>query len=307
MLFVPVESAMSLSSFEQLCRQADELAGRVPVAVAGAADATVLEALRMAHDRSWVAPLLVGNEAEIRRVAGAAGVALAGFTIVDAVGVSASAVALVRDRQARLLMKGQVATPDLMKAILDPAVGLRTEHVIGQIVLMELYRSDRGFLMLDTGVCIQPTLQQKIDLLRSGVQSAVRLGVECPCVACMSATESTHPAMPETLDAAELQRLNQTGEISGCLVRGPLSFDLAFDPDAAAKKKLADPGFGVADILLFPNLLSANLTVKAIMYTADCRFGGMLCGAACPVVFMSRADTTATRLHSLALALSSLR
>ena len=298
---------MSLSSFEQLCRQADELASRVPVAVAGAADATVLEALRTAHDRSWITPILVGSDAEIRRAAGTAGVSLAGFTIVDAVGVSAAAVALVRDRQARLLMKGQVATPDLMKAILDPALGLRTEHVIGQVVLVELCRNDRRFLMLDTGVCIQPTLQQKIDLLRSAMRLADRLGVECPRVACMAATESTNPAMPETLDAAELQRLNQTGEISGCVVRGPLSFDLSFDVDAAAKKKWKDPAFGVADILLFPNLLSANLTVKAIMYTADSRFGGILCGAACPVVFMSRADTTATRLHSLALALSSLR
>ena len=60
---------------------------------------------------------------------------------------------------------------------------------------------------------------------------------------------------------------------------------------------------GAADVMVFPNLTAANLTVKAIMYTADCAFGGVLCGAACPVVFMSRADSTATRLRSLALAL----
>jgi len=147
-------------------------------------------------------------------------------------------------------------------------------------------------------------LTQKQDLLRSAVQLAHALGTDCPRVACLAATESTNPAMPETLDAAELQRLNQTGEIPGCLVRGPLSFDLAFDAGAAATKKLREAAFEVADIMLFPNLLSANLTVKAVMYTADCRFGGLLCGAACPVVFMSRADTTATRLNSLALALN---
>ena len=62
-------------------------------------------------------------------------------------------------------------------------------------------------------------------------------------------------------------------------------------------------GRGAADALVFPDLLSANLTVKAIMYTANCRFGGVLFGAACPVVFMSRADATGTRLNSLALAL----
>jgi len=85
-------------------------------------------------------------------------------------------------------------------------------------------------------------------------------------------------------------------------VRGPLSFDLAYAPDAAAKKGLGN--LGNADVMLFPNLVSANLTVKAIMYTAACRFGGVLCGAACPVVFMSRADTAATRLNSLALAVA---
>jgi phosphotransacetylase len=109
--------------------------------------------------------------------------------------------------------------------------------------------------------------------------------------------------MPETGEAAELQRQQQAGEITGCVVQGPLSFDLAYEASAGDKKRISGPVTGAADVMLFPNLCSANLTVKAIMYTADCRFGGVLCGAACPVVFMSRADTTATRLNSLALAL----
>jgi phosphate butyryltransferase len=200
-------------------------------------------------------------------------------------------------------MKGQVATPALLKAILDPAAGLRTERVVCQVVLMEIKPTGRRFLLADTGIRIEPTLKQKCDILQSTVAVANSLGVECPRVAVMAATETVNDAMPETLHAAELQRRNIAGELSGCIVRGPLSFDLAYDADAAAKKKLADADFGVADIMLFPNLLSANLAVKAIMYTADCRFGGVLCGAACPVVFMSRADTTATRLNSLALAL----
>ena len=89
-------------------------------------------------------------------------------------------------------------------------------------------------------------------------------------------------------------------------MEGPLSFDLAYAADAGAKKKIAGGVVGAADAMLFPDLLSANLTVKAIMYTADCRFGGLLYGAACPVVFMSRADTTSTRLNSLALTLRML-
>jgi phosphotransacetylase len=109
--------------------------------------------------------------------------------------------------------------------------------------------------------------------------------------------------MPDTLDSAELARRYAAGEFAGAIVQGPLSFDLAYSADAGDKKKIGGGVVGEADALLFPNLLAANLTVKAIMYTARCRFGGVLCGVTPPVVFMSRADTVETRLNSLALAI----
>jgi phosphotransacetylase len=294
---------MPLASFDQLFRFADALTEPVGVAVAGGADPTVLEALRTACDRGWVRPFLVGKGAEIRHKADACGIGLQGFTIIDLMEPATAAVALVRNRQAGLLMKGQIATPALMKAVLDPASGLRTGRVICQIVLMEI--AERRFLLADTGICIQPTLEQKIDIMMSAVEMAHALQMACPRVGVMAATESVTDSMPETLDAADMQRRGQAGEFPGCTVRGPLSFDLAYDEAAGVKKKLTDPAHAVADIMLFPNLLSANLTVKAIMYTADCRYGGILCGTVCPVVFMSRADTAETRLHSLALALKS--
>jgi phosphate butyryltransferase len=297
---------MPLLSFAALFQAADSRRPLLPVAVAGGADATVLQALRIACDRGWIAPQVAGVEAEVRRVAHDCGVALDGFVLVDAAEAASAAVMLVRSGQACLLMKGQISTPALLKAMLDPAAGLRTDRVICQIVLMELVHPERRFLLADTGICIQPTLGQKSDILHTAVGLAHALGVAWPRVAALAATETVTPSMPETLDAAELERRQRAGELGGCVVRGPLSFDMAFDADAAVKKQRHDPAFGVADVLLFPNLLAANLTVKAIMYTAACRFGGLLCGAACPVVFMSRADTTATRLNSLALALGGL-
>jgi phosphotransacetylase len=295
---------MPLASFDRLYQLADALRAPVPVAVAGGADRTVLEALRAACDRGWVTPRVAGREADVRQAADTCGVGLQGFTLLDTTDPASAAVAQVRGGQARLLMKGQIATPALMKAVLDPASGLRTGRVICQVVLMEVRPAGRRFLLADTGVCIRPTLEQKGDILRSAVEVARGLGAEVPRVAVLAATEAVSEAMPETLDAAELQRRGQAGEFPGCVVRGPLSFDLAYAEEAAVKKQLSAAGFGVADVMLFPDLAAANLTVKAIMYTADCRFGGVLWGAACPVVFMSRADTTATRLNSLALALA---
>jgi phosphotransacetylase len=297
---------MPLPSFDQLFAAADAQAAQVPVAVAGGADRTVLEALRSACDRGWVAPLLAGRAAEMQHTAAACGVALDGFALLDTEDPATAAATAVRDGRARLLMKGQIATPALMAAVLDPAAELRTGHVICQVVLMEVLPAGRRFLLADTGITIRPRIEQKADILRSAVGVARALGVAEPHVALLAATESVTEKMPDTLDAADLEQRGARGEFPGCVVQGPLSFDLAYAADAADRKRVAGPVPGAADVLLFPDLLSANLTVKAIMYTANCRFGGVLCGTMCPVVFMSRADSTATRLHSLALALKLL-
>lgn len=300
---------MSLVRFERLYEQADRARSLTPVVAAGGADVTVLEALHRAHLRGWVAPILTGSEPEIRQLAGELEISLDGFRIIDSTEPAAAAVAEVKAGRAACLMKGQIATPELMKAVLHKESGLRTNRVIAQVVLMEIPRDDRRFLLADTGITIQPTLDQKIDLLQHLHTVAQALKEEespvgwQPRIAVMSATEKAGEAMPDTLEAAELQRRNIAGEWPGCVVQGPLSFDLAYAAAAGDKKKIAGGVVGSADAMLFPNLLSANLTVKAIMYTADCQFGGVLCGAACPVVFMSRADNTQTRLNSLAYTL----
>jgi phosphate butyryltransferase len=294
---------MPLAGFEQLHREADTHRSPVTVAVAGGADRTVIEAMRAACDHAWVKPILVGREADIRQSAESCRVELHGFSIVDSEDAADAAVALVRRGGAQLLMKGQIGTAAFMRAVLDPVSGLRTNRVICQVVLMEIQPAGRSFLLTDTGICIQPSLEQKIDILKSTVDVARTLGADRPRVAVMAATEKVDAAMPETLDAAELQRRNQDGDFPDCVVQGPLSFDLAYAADAGVRKQMSGPTLGSAEIMLFPNLLSANLTVKAIMYTANCRFAGVLCGAACPVAFMSRADSTATRRNSLALAL----
>jgi phosphotransacetylase len=296
---------MSLPSFTQLFWHADARSEPVPVAVAGGDDPSVLEALAVAREHDWVAPRLVGPEAGIRAAAEARSIGLEGFTMVPVQGdeVGAAAVAEVRAGRARLLMKGRIATPTLMQAVLDPERGLRTGPVVCQVVLMDVHPAGRRFLMADTGICVAPRLARRIEIMNRTVEVAQALGVERPRVALMAATEAVNLEMPETVEFAELQRRNQQGEFPGCLIQGPLSFDLAFDPAAAEAKQLGGAVVGAADAMIFPNLLAANLTVKAIMYTAPCRFGGVLCGTAVPVVFMSRADTPATRLNSLALAL----
>ena len=298
---------MALLGFSSLYQFADQLPRPLPVVAAGGADRTVLEALSLAHRRGWIEPILTGSFDEMQALGNGLDIDLSEFRLIDAADPAAAAVAEVKSGRARLLMKGQIATPALMKAVLARDGGLRTNRCICQIVLMEIPRDSRRFLLGDTGITVQPTLEQKSDILRSMVDVAIALRqdskTESPRIGIMSATEKATDAMPDTLEAEELARRNHIGEIKGCVVQGPLSFDLAYASEAGEKKRIEGDVVGAADGMLFPNLLAANLTVKAIMYTSDCHFGGVLCGAACPVVFMSRADSTETRLNSLALTL----
>ncbi|HZW32513.1 MAG TPA: phosphate acyltransferase [Isosphaeraceae bacterium] len=298
---------MPLDGFDRLAQLADAQAQAASVSVAGGDDPTVLEALRAATDRGWVRPILVGPAPRIESLAAALALSLDGFTIHHAQGdaVADAAVAAVRAGRARMLMKGQISTPALMAAVLSPTTGLRSDQkrVVCQVVLMEIPRDDRRFLLADTGICIHPDRRKRLEILRQAVDVAHALGASRPKVALLAATETVKVEMPETLEAAELSRRNRAGEFDDCVIEGPLSFDLAYAVEAGARKRVEGSVVGAAEILLFPNLLSANLTVKAIMYTAECRFGGILSGTSAPVVFMSRADTAATRLHSLALAL----
>lgn len=301
---------MSLLGLSSLYQLADQLSSPLPVVAAGGADRTVLEALSIAQRRGWIEPILTGSKAEMESLAEDLDLDLEDFRLIDTTEPAVAAVAEVRSGRAKMLMKGQISTPELMKAVLSREAGLRTNRCICQVVLMDIPRDSRRFLLSDTGITPQPTLEQKADILRSLVDVAVALksgtSTELPRIAVMSATEKPTESMPDTLEAEELARRNREDEAKDCIVQGPLSFDLAYATDAAEKKRIEGSVVGAADGMLFPNLLSANLTVKAIMYTADCRFGGVLCGAACPVVFMSRADSTETRLNSLALTLRML-
>ena len=105
------------------------------------------------------------------------------------------------------------------------------------------------------------------------------------------------------VEAAELTRMNQEGELTGCIVDGPLSLDLAIDPEAAKHKGATDRRIqGDADVLLFPDIHAGNLVYKAIVHMVKVKNGCILTGTKVPVILTSSADTFETEVYSLTLA-----
>jgi phosphate butyryltransferase len=207
----------------------------------------------------------------------------------------ASAVRTVRDGRMQVLMKGSVDTKAFMGAILDRDEGLRCGRLISHVAVVEA--GGRLILITDGGICLEPTLEDKIDILRNVAPVARSLGMDPAQVAVLAAVEKVDPKMPETLDAQKLAAMG----IPGLVIRGPLAVDGAVSDTAARAKGLSGPVVGKADVLLVPSVLVGNIFAKGIMYFADCRFGGVVAGTSHPVCFLSRADTADTKLNTMAL------
>ena len=110
-----------------------------------------------------------------------------------------------------------------------------------------------------------------------------------------------NPEMPETMDAAELSKMAERGQIKGCIVDGPLALDLAVSREAAEHKKVKSPVAGDADIFVLPEIAAGNIFAKALIYMSGARAAGLIAGAAKPVVMLSRSDTKEQKLNSIAL------
>ena len=108
--------------------------------------------------------------------------------------------------------------------------------------------------------------------------------------------------MPVTVEADELTKMCEEGKITGCVVDGPLSLDLAIDP-AAAQHKGAEGRkiVGDADVLLFPDIHAGNLVYKCLVHTAKVKNGNILTGTKAPVILTSRSDDFETKVNSIAL------
>jgi phosphate butyryltransferase len=159
----------------------------------------------------------------------------------------------------------------------------------------------------DVAVIPAPDIKQKQIIMECLVKTAKAVGVQTPKVALIAATEQVLASQPATIDAALLAKMAERGQIKGCVADGPLALDVAIDQESVQIKGLVSPVAGDADCLLFPNIESGNVFYKAnSKLVPGTRQAGLLVGAKVPCVLSSRADSTDTKLNSIAVAAMSV-
>jgi len=199
-------------------------------------------------------------------------------------------------------MKGALHTDELMAAVVDAASGLRTERRMSHVFVLDVPTYPKPLLITDAAINIEPDLETKRDIVQNAVDLAHALALAMPKVAVLSAVETVYPKIRSTVDAAALCKMADRGQITGCIIDGPLAFDNAISREAAETKAIASPVAGDADILVVPDLEAGNMLAKQLIYLSGAEAAGIVLGARVPIVLTSRSDSVLSRLASCALA-----
>ncbi|MGE6345032.1 phosphate butyryltransferase [Bacillus mycoides] len=288
----------------------DQAAGqpKKTVAVAVAEDHEVIEAVAKAIKLQLAQFRLYGNQEKIIGMLQEHRLQTSEHIEVIAAASSAEAAELsvksVSNGEADVLMKGNIPTANILKAVLNKEWGLRKGSVLSHVAAFEVPNYDRLIFVTDAAMNIAPDVTQKAAIIQNTVEVAQAIGIDLPKVAPIAAVEVVNPAMQATIDAAMLTQMNRRGQIKNCVVDGPLALDNAVSQIAAEHKGIVSDVAGKADILLVPTIEAGNVLYKSLVYFANAKVGAMIAGAKAPIVLTSRADSAETKVYSLALAVA---
>ena len=289
-------------TFERLLNELKKEAKMKMMAIAGADVPDTLKASRLAKDMKIGDSILIGDEVKIKRMAKEENIDISDFKIVNLIDhdeISRYACKLVHDGEADMYVKGSIETREVLKAIFDNEIGLKTSDLISLVGVFEI--DGKMKYLTDSSIVPYPTLENKVQLINNAVKFAESTGLKNPKVAVVTAISAANPRMPETLEAEKLTEMNIKGEIKDCIVDGPLSMDVAISPESAKVKNTNRRINGDADIIIFPDVHAANIAYKILTHLTDIKSGNIIIGTREPVILSSRSDTVEVKVNSIIL------
>jgi phosphate butyryltransferase len=294
---------MPIRTFADLLKAA-ESKGPKTVAVAAGHQSEVMLAGLDAELAGLAEVILVGDRHRIQQIAADEEFDISRMEVIHIPQPEEAArqvMRLVNEGQADIAMKGKVETSDFLRAALSKEAGLRVGRLFTHVAAFEIPDFNRLIFISDAGVIVAPDLEQKVQIVQNAIDVAHAMGIEVPRVAVLAATEVVNPKVPTTLDAANLSKMADRGQITGGLVDGPLALDNAISPESARIKGIKGQVAGYADILITPDIEAGNVLAKTITYFAQGKMAGVVVGARCPLILPSRSDPREGKLVSLAL------
>ena len=269
-----------IKSFEEIY---DAIADYAPIklAVVNPRSNYIVKALEQAEHNGWIESLLFINN--------------------DVDKALAAAINAIKNDDADLLMKGNVDTATLLKAVMGKQQGLRSNKYLTHVAVIESPNYDRLILTTDGGV--NPTLNETIadSIIDNVLQVTDALNNIKPNIAMLALIEKVSAKLPETVFADKITKKYQSD--SRFTIEGPIALDVALSIRAAEAKHLPTKIAGKTDVFIGPNITATNFISKMLLSIGDATGGGVIIGAKVPIILLSRSDTMQTKLNSIALGL----
>ena len=292
-----------IKNFSELLEKA-KLGKKARLIVAAAQDEDVLKAVTNAAELGLIEPILVGNLEKIEEIAKKLSLKIGGFkkiNVLDDIESARVSVKMIRDGEGDFLMKGILQTADIMRAVLDKEIGIRTDNLISHVMVYQVPSYDKLLFLTDGGMNVAPDLYQKVQILENAVIVTKAMGLEKTYAAVLAGAETVNPKIPATVDGKTIADMMDKWKKLGVVVDGPVALDLAISKEACKHKNYTGEGGGQADILLVPYYEVGNALGKSLTYFAGGKSAGIIMGAKVPIVLVSRADNAETKLYSIAL------
>jgi phosphate acetyltransferase len=269
-----------------------------------ATSSTVLETARKAHELKLVKPVLVGEQKAIEKESNLIGWSLNDIDIIatkDEEDAISSSVKLFKSGNIAGFIKGNLHTDTFMGGLVRREAGIRVGRRLVHVFIMLPPNGGEPLLISDAALNIRPDINTRVEAALLMAEMSRKLGFAQPKVAILSATESILPAMPSSVEAAEIAELAREKDPDADFF-GPLSFDLAISPRATSEKGISNHVAGKANALVVPDIVTGNVLFKSLVWCAGGLAAGLVLGGAVPIVLTSRSDPPEARLAAIALA-----
>ncbi|MDE6529089.1 MAG: phosphate butyryltransferase [Muribaculaceae bacterium] len=294
-----------ISTFSQMIEHLRQTGLRKRVAVVCPYDEETIAAATRAHSEG-LADLIMLGDSRLATVlpeslATAPGVEV--VTIEDADEAARTAVNMVHQGTADILMKGLINTDNFLRAILNKENGLLPKgRLLTHLSVAQLPTYKKLLFFSDVAVIPYPTIDQRVEIISYDLDTCRKLGISQPKVALIHFTEKVNPKFPNSTDYVKLIEMADAGRFGDVKMGGPMDVKTACDSHSAEVKGLTSDVCGDADLLIFPNIESGNTFYKTITLFGNAVIAGILQGPSCPVILSSRSDSAESKFLSMALA-----
>ena len=298
-----------VKDFDFVINRAKSLKKPARVVVTGAYVENILKAVFQAEAEGFCRPVLVGSENRILAILERLGLKDRNYDICDVAegdDLVQHAIDVVNAGMGDILLRGNTSTRSFLMPILNKENNL-VKGFVSEVALVKVPYYDRVLALSDVSVSVNPSVEQRKEIVKNTVEVLNALGIEDPNVAVLALAEKPSFHMRDTVEAQNIVRDHEIDPIAKCKLAGPITWDLIVSKEAAVAKNFDCDMCGEFDAVVMPNVTAGNLVMKVLGMSANCNTCGVLAGTKVPVAMTSRASSVERVYLSLCVAAAMLK